>query len=119
MNFCLFCFVFGLLGLPPRRMTVVHSMEKPAPDGLIRTPKSRTVEPKYILSRFLDTPIPLNSPKKALIERFFATTENETKRAAANDEINLIPNDNNEKSYYSFPERFNVKEFLKGGNTFY
>ena len=36
-----------------------------------------------------------------------------------NDEIILIPNDNNEKSYYSFPERFNVKEFLRGGNTFY
>ena len=36
-----------------------------------------------------------------------------------NDEITLIPNDNNKKSYYSFPKRFNVKEFLKGGNTFY
>ena len=36
-----------------------------------------------------------------------------------NDEIILIPNDNNEKSYYSFPKRFDVKEFLQGGNTFY
>ena len=36
-----------------------------------------------------------------------------------NDEINPIPNDNNEKSYYSFPKRINVIEFLKGGNTFY
>ena len=36
-----------------------------------------------------------------------------------NNEVVLIPNDNNEKSYYSFPKRSNVKEFIKGGNTFF
>lgn len=36
-----------------------------------------------------------------------------------NNEITLIPNDDNQKSYYSFPKRSNIKEFLRGGNTFY
>ena len=36
-----------------------------------------------------------------------------------NEDVTLIPNNNNDKSYYSFPKRSNVKEFLRGGNTFY
>ena len=36
-----------------------------------------------------------------------------------NDEVILIPNDNKKKTYYSFPERSDVQEFLLGGNTFY
>ena len=36
-----------------------------------------------------------------------------------NDEVNFIQNDNNEKSYYSFPKRSDIREFLRRGNTFY
>ena len=36
-----------------------------------------------------------------------------------NDEVVIIPNEDNEKSYYSFPKRSDIKEFLRGGNTFY
>ena len=36
-----------------------------------------------------------------------------------NDEVILIPNDNKKKTYYSFPTRSDIQEFLRGGNTFY
>ena len=36
-----------------------------------------------------------------------------------NDEVIIIPNEDNKKSYYSCPKRSDIKEFLRGGNTFY
>ena len=34
-------------------------------------------------------------------------------------EVNLIPNDASQKSYFSFPTKRDVEEFLAGGNKFY
>ena len=70
------------------------------------------VQKKFSMSKISHSDL-INKTKKLGMEAIA-----EAIKKIKNDEVILIPNNNKKKSYYSFPTRYDIKEFLRGGILF-